>query len=102
VPAIVELLLADEAQIRFVDERRGVERLARLLTSKVRRGEPAQFIVDQRKQLRRGVRIAVPEGVQNAGHFIHRRYRFVFAEPAPEYTACADAMPRKMIGPSIR
>src|SRR5262249_32125880 len=73
--AIVELLIANQAQIGLVHERRGVERLPRLLAGQLRRGEPAQLVVDQRQQLCRGPGVALSNGVQDAGHLIHRPHR---------------------------
>jgi hypothetical protein len=63
VTAIFELLIANQAQIRFMHKRRSVERLPRLLAGHLRRGKPAQLVVDQRQELRRGLSVALPDDV---------------------------------------
>ena len=66
---------ADQAQVRLVDQGRRLQRLAGLLTCHPLGREPAQLVVHQRQELRRGTSIALPDGVQDAGHLIHRQYR---------------------------
>ena len=66
---------ADQAQVRLVDQGGGLERLARLLPCHPLGREPAQLVVDQRQELRRGTSVALPDGVQDAGHLIHRTFR---------------------------
>ena len=50
----VYLALFDELQVRFVDERRGVEHPARIPPSPLAVREDAQFAIDQRIQLIEG------------------------------------------------
>ena len=64
VVAAVKLLVAGEAQIRFVDQGGGIERLARLFVSQLGRGDPAQLVVEQRQELLRGLRVALLNGFQ--------------------------------------
>jgi hypothetical protein len=71
VTAILELLLADEPQISFVDQRRGVERLPRLLVRQFSRREFAQLIVDQRQKLFSGVWVTLINGRQDASNIAH-------------------------------
>ena len=39
----------------------------------LRRGQSAQLVVGQRQQLRRGLMVALPDSVQDAGQLIHRQ-----------------------------
>jgi hypothetical protein len=58
--------LADQAQVRLVDQRRGLERLPGCLVPQPVRGQAAQVVVDQLEALGRGVRVAGPCRVQEA------------------------------------
>jgi hypothetical protein len=49
-----------------MDERRGLQRLSRLLLSQLLYRQFAQLFVDQRQQLLRGMRIALLQRGQNA------------------------------------
>ncbi len=49
VPAPVEVLTADEPQVRLVDQGRCVQRLAELLLRHPHGGEAAQFVVHERE-----------------------------------------------------
>jgi hypothetical protein len=71
VPATVPVLLvtSDQAQIGLVDQRRGVERLARLLPRQLLRRQFAEFVVDQRQELRGGGRVALLDGGQEVSDF---------------------------------
>ncbi len=60
----------DQAQVRLVDQGRRLKRLARLLLCHPLGREPAQLVVNQRQELRRGTAVALPDGVQDAGHLI--------------------------------
>lgn len=60
--AVVELLVADESQIRLVDEGGGVERLAQEKPGQTRRGELPQLVVHEREQLRGGLTVTVVGG----------------------------------------
>ena len=64
---------ADQPQVGFVDQRRGLQRLPGLLLGQPLRGQLAQFVVDQRQELLRGVRVALLDGGQDAGDVIHDR-----------------------------
>ena len=69
------LASADQPQVRLVDQGRRLERLAGLLLASLCGRQPAQLVVDQRQELRRGTGVALLDGVQDAGHLIHRQYR---------------------------
>ena len=47
----LHLLQVDEAQVRLVDERRGLQRVVRALVCHVPPRQPLQLVVDQRHQL---------------------------------------------------
>ena len=64
---------SDQAQVGLVDQGGGLERLARLLLGQPLRRQLAQLVVDQRQQLLGGVRVALLDGRQDAGHVAHRR-----------------------------
>ena len=51
-------VLGDQPDVGFVDERRRLQRLPGLLAAEVRRGQPAQLVVDERHQLRDGLVVA--------------------------------------------
>src|SRR5438128_8669836 len=75
VPALAGAAGSDQAQVRFVDQCRGVERLPWLFMGQFRRSETAQLIVDERQQLRSGVRVALLDGGQDAVDFAHLQSR---------------------------
>jgi hypothetical protein len=54
-----------------VDQRRRLQRLARLLLGQLLGRELAQLVVDQRQELRGGVRGALVDGGQNARDIVH-------------------------------
>jgi hypothetical protein len=60
-----------QPHVRFVDERGGVESLPRLLVGHVDRGEAAQLVVNERKEVRRGVPIALVDGGEDVGDVGH-------------------------------
>ena len=68
-------LIADQTQVGFVDQRGSVERLPRPLLRQLLGGELAQLLVDQRQELLGGVRVALFEVGQDAGHVIHGRHQ---------------------------
>jgi hypothetical protein len=59
---------------RFVDQGRRLESLAGLLLGEFLGCQAAQLVVDQRQQLRGGVRVALFDGGQDAGHVSHRQH----------------------------
>jgi hypothetical protein len=73
VPATVPvpLVTSDQAQIGLVDQRRGVERLARPLPRQLLRRQFAEFVVDQRQELLGGGRVAWFDGGQEVSDFAH-------------------------------
>src|SRR5206468_11599450 len=72
VPPALELLVAHQAQVRFVNQGGGLERLPRRLVSQLPGGQLAQLVVDQRQELTGGVRVALIDRGQDAGYFAHR------------------------------
>jgi len=69
--SVGEVRIPDQPQIRVVDQGGGVERLPRLLAGQLRRGQPAQLVVDQRQQLLRGVRVALLDSGKDPGDLAH-------------------------------
>ena len=59
----------DDAQIRFVNQHRGLERLPRTLPSQSLCGEPSQFVVDQREQVVGRLLFAATECIQDSSDF---------------------------------
>ena len=51
VPSAIELLVAHQAQIGFVDQGRGIERVAGPFVRHMTGRELAQLVIDQRQQL---------------------------------------------------
>ena len=82
VAATRELAIADEPQVRLMDQGRGVERLARLLLGQLLGRQLAQLVVDQGQELLGGLRVALLDGRQDAGYVVHRRGRRVNAAVA--------------------
>jgi hypothetical protein len=66
VPAL-SATLADQTQIRLVNEGRRLERLPRRFVGQIARGQPAQFLIDERQELSRSLRVAGLEGIQHYG-----------------------------------
>ncbi len=71
VPALLGIV-ADQAHIRFVDQRGGLQRLPGILPGQSLRRQLAQLVVDQRQQLLGGLLVALLDGGQDAGDFTHR------------------------------
>jgi hypothetical protein len=45
-----DAVLTGESEVRFVDQRGGLQRMVRPFMAKVRRGSPSQFTIDQWEQ----------------------------------------------------
>src|SRR5262249_8051547 len=71
IAPVRSLPCANQAQIRLVDQRRCLERLARFFVSQLLRGELAQLVVHQGEQFLGGVRVAVFDGGEDASDFGH-------------------------------
>lgn len=71
VPKCGLVLGIHETTERLVHERRGLERLAGGLVRHPGRRELAEFIVDDRQQLAGCGRVALLDGMENAGHVTH-------------------------------
>src|SRR5262245_32101602 len=63
--------VAKQAQVSFVNERGGLERLPRFLLGQLRGRQLPQLIVNQRQELFRGVWIATFDGAQDACDVVH-------------------------------
>jgi hypothetical protein len=63
--------LADQPDVRFVDQGRGLERLAGRLVGQLQSRQFAQLVVDQRQQLAGRVGLAPRGGVQDLGDVAH-------------------------------
>lgn len=95
VGAVLEMSLAiraDEPQPGFVNERGGLQSLARGFAGHPVRGQSPQLIINQRQQLLRGLGIALPGGLKNARGFRH----------ACRIASGQDATTRKSYGPISR
>ena len=57
---------AHQTQIGFMNQRGGVQRVIDSFARHSRRGEFAQFVINERQELRSGLRIARLDGVQDA------------------------------------
>jgi hypothetical protein len=90
VPAIGKLPIADQPQIGFVNECRGIERLPRFFGIKMLGRESAQLAVNQRQQLRRGLRVAGFNRIQNLGNIAHARSGYRIAKRAAGVTIADD------------
>ena len=74
VATTIELLVEDQPQIRLVNQRSGLERLAGFLVGEPGCSEVAEFIVDEREQLGgSGVRFALLDQIQNPRDFSHAK-----------------------------
>ena len=72
IPAPVAAV-ADEAQIRLVDQRGGLEGLPRGFAGQASGGQPAELLVDQRQQSRGLLRIALLRCRPRSVRFVHRK-----------------------------
>src|SRR5262245_47652207 len=73
VPTPVELLIANETEVGFVDERRGIEGVVGSFRSQTRRRQPPQLIVDEWEELPGCLAIASVDGLQDTSDFRHHR-----------------------------
>jgi hypothetical protein len=60
---------------------RGVERLSRLFVRELSRGEAAQFVINQREELPRGVGVSRFDCIQDLGDIEHARQ---LTTPSPQ------------------
>ena len=65
----LDFAVADQAQVRFVHQRRRLKCMTRPLGAHAVVRQFAKFIVNQRKQLPRGMRIALACRCQQSRHF---------------------------------
>jgi hypothetical protein len=62
---------ARQPQVGLVHQGGRPERLARTLAGRLRAGEPAQLVVDERPEPLRGLRVTLLDGAEDAGHVVH-------------------------------
>lgn len=67
----LRLLIATQAQPSFVNESGGLQGLAGILTGHFLRGELAQFLIDQRQEFVRRLRIALIQALKDDSEFAH-------------------------------
>jgi hypothetical protein len=73
MPSTVELLIAQQPQVRFMDQPCGVQRMVRTLLRHSRRCQLSQLVIHQRQQLIRGDWIAGFDSRQDVGNVGHER-----------------------------
>jgi hypothetical protein len=62
---------ADDSQVRLMNEGRGIERLANRFVGQSVCRQPSQLVIDQRQELRRGIRIPRLNILQKIGNVAH-------------------------------
>ena len=65
------LVVPGHLEPRFMDERRGLERVLTAFSGQAMRGQTPKILVDQRKKLRRRARIAGRGGLEDLGDVAH-------------------------------
>lgn len=65
------LIISAKPQPRLVNERGGLQSLSGIFARHLLRGQLAQFFINQREQLIRGVRVALVNALENDGEFAH-------------------------------
>ena len=74
MPSIIPLWIARcarQPQVRFVHQHRRLQRLAWLFLGELLGGKFTKLVVHQGQQLLGGLRIAMVDGVQDSGDFVH-------------------------------
>src|SRR5438132_5682262 len=71
---LLTLRALNESNVGFVDQRRRLERLARLFLGQLLRRQLAQLIVDERQELLSAVGVALLDGGQDVRDIAHRRH----------------------------
>jgi hypothetical protein len=71
VASAVELLVANEPKIGFMDECGGVESVVLCFGGHARGGELSQLVVDQRQQIGGGPAVTRHRGLEKTGYFWH-------------------------------
>src|SRR5262249_31727359 len=67
-----DVLLLDQAEIGFVDERGGLQRVTGTLPLEVALSQPAQFVIDQRDELVKGRPISLAPIAEQLSYFLWR------------------------------
>src|SRR5262245_24632497 len=69
---VLGLLHINQPQVRLMDQRGGLQCLARFFLSESLSGQLPQLVIDQRQQLLRGVGVALLDGGQDARDLAHK------------------------------
>ena len=64
--------VADEPEVGLVHQGGGVERVIGAFPRQLRRGQPAQLVIDQRQELLGRPGVAVLDSGKDPGHVVHR------------------------------
>ena len=80
---MLDLLSIYQSQIGLVDQRRGLERLARLFVSQFRGGQFTQFFVNQGKEVFGSLGVALFDGRQDEGHIAHASHLIAQGDKLP-------------------
>ena len=72
VPPAVEVLVADQPQVRLMDQGGGVEGVPWCLGGHLRGGKVPQFVIDERKQFRGGLAVSLLGGFNETGYIRHK------------------------------
>ena len=73
-------VVADQAQVRLMDQGRGIERLPRRLARQPLGREPPQLVVNLRQELARGLAVAPSEGIHDLREITHDVLMPAFAD----------------------
>ena len=68
---VLDLFDIHQPQVRLMHQGRGLKRLPRFLLGELLRRQFAQLVVDERQELLGGLRVALFDCRQNAGHITH-------------------------------
>ena len=67
------LVLSGQAQPGFMNQRGGLESVAGTFARHLVRGQPAQFVIDERQQLLGGLGLALLDGFEDARDVAHKK-----------------------------
>ena len=72
------LLDIDQPDVNLVNQRRGLQGLARLFLGHLLSGQAAEFLIDQRQKLLGRLWVALLDGRKDSGDLVHRMYPSVW------------------------